>query len=364
MPTINDIAAKLGISKGTVSKALNNADDVSEPLRKKVLETAVEIGYKKNRIRKTDEKKLCIIVENMDYENPTAFGYDIIMGFKKLAIPMGWEVEVVPISPKRQKEISFDVFMLEYGYQGAFILGFALTDPWMNDLKTASTSAVLYDNYIQENPNISYIGVNNDEGIDMAVSYLKKLGHTHIGYLGGALKSYITRARYQAYLRAMKKNGLSIQENYIGCSYFISECTQVYLPILLKSGVTAIICGQDNLANSIMIHCHELGYRVPEDISIIGFDDAPMSAYTQPPLTTIRQNRTALGNCGFYALNSLLNHTPISSLLLRAELILRSSAGIVRSSSIRQELVKHTLLHPTPNKNLVPQVKKIVIHER
>lgn len=362
MPTINDIAAKLGISKGTVSKALNNADDVSEPLRKKVLETAVEIGYKKNRIRKTDEKKLCIIVENMDYENPNGFGYEIIMGFKKLAIPMGWEVEVVPISPKRQKEISFDVFMLEYGYQGAFILGFALTDPWMKDLKTANTPAVLYDNYIQENPRVSYIGVNNEEGINMAISYLKQLGHTHIGYLGGALESHITRARYQSYLHAMEAHELPVQKNYIGCSYFISECAQVYLPILLKSGVTAIICGHDNLANSIMIHCQELGYRVPEDISIIGFDDAPMSAYTQPPLTTIRQNRSALGNCGFYALNSLLNQTPISMLLLRAELILRNSAGAVRKTPIQRELVKHTLLHSASNKNKVPHIQKYLFN--
>lgn len=357
MPTINDIAAKLGISKGTVSKALNNADDVSETLRKKVLETAVEIGYSKNRIRKDASKKLCVMIENMAYENPTSFGYDIIMGFKKLAIPSGWEVDVISMTKKEQKQISYDVFMLEHEYQGAFILGFSLTDPWMEELKTARTPAVLYDNYILENPRVSYIGVNNEEGIDMAISHLKELGHTRIGYLGGALKSHITRTRFRAYQNAMEAYDLPVHKSWTGCSYFISECAQLYLPILLKNHVTAIVCGHDELAHSIMLHCQELGYRVPEDISIIGFDDAPISAYTQPPLTTIRQDRTALGHCGYYALNSLINQTSISMLLLRAQLIVRKSTAKVREEPIKQNTVKQTLLHPVSRKS-VPRISK------
>lgn len=327
MPTINDIAQKLGISKGTVSKALNNADDVSETLRKRVLETAVEIGYKKNRIRKDSPKKLCIIIENMDYENPIGFGYDIVMGFKKLAIPDGWEVELVDMTAEAQSQQSYDMFMLKNEYKGAFILGFSLTDPWMEELKTSTTPAVLYDNYIQENPTVSYIGVNNEEGFNMAVAYLKELGHTRIGYLGGAMESHVMKARYYAYLRAMEHNNLPVGKDTIGYSYHISECTQKYLPILLEHNVTAILCCHDALANAVMTHCAELGYRIPHDISVIGFDDASFSAYTIPPLTTIRQDRNALGQCGYYALTSLLNNTAISSLLLRAELVKRNSVS-------------------------------------
>lgn len=327
MPTMNDIAAKLGISKGTVSKALSNADDVSETLRKKVLETAVEIGYEKNRIRKDSPKKLCIIVQYMDYQNPVSFGYDIIMGFKKLAIPEGWEVEIAEMTPRLQKQQSYETFMLENEYKGSFILGFTLTDPWMEDLKTSRTPAVLYDNYIQENPSVSYIGINNEEGFDMAISHLKKLGHTRIGYLGGALESHVTKVRYNAYHRAMEHYALPVEEGMTGYSYHISECTQKYLPVLLEHEVTAIVCSHDALANAVMTHCTELGYRIPQDISVVGFDDAPFSAYTLPPLTTIRQDRNALGRCGYYALSSLLNHTAISSLLLRAELIARDSVG-------------------------------------
>ena len=91
MVTINDIAAKLGISKGTVSKALNNATDVSDEMRKKILYTAVELGYVNKRQQKK-QKKLCILIENMDYDTPNQFGHDIILGFKQMAEPEGWSV--------------------------------------------------------------------------------------------------------------------------------------------------------------------------------------------------------------------------------------------------------------------------------
>ena len=89
MATINDIAAKLGISKSTVSKGLNNADDVGAETRKKILETAVELGYINKRQQKKS-KKLCILIENMNYDTPNQFGHDIVLGFKQMAEPEGW----------------------------------------------------------------------------------------------------------------------------------------------------------------------------------------------------------------------------------------------------------------------------------
>ena len=96
MATILDIAEKLGVSKGTVSKALNGAPDISETLRKTILETAVEMGYTRRRRQKQTAKKLCILVENLDYEEPHQFGYDIVTGFRQMAEPAGFLVEIFP----------------------------------------------------------------------------------------------------------------------------------------------------------------------------------------------------------------------------------------------------------------------------
>lgn len=334
MPTINDIAIELGISKGTVSKALNNADDISETLRKKVLEKAVEMGYEKNRVRKGLNKKVCIIIENMDYTEPTHFGYDIVMGFRKMAAHDNWQVDVVPMTIELQREVSYDVFMLEHEYQGAFILGFSLEDPWLEELKTSRTPAVLYDNSIANNSTVCYVGTDCIEGFEQAIGRLKELGHEKIGYLGGALGSHITKARYEAFFHAMKTHGLEPDPEAIGCSYFISECTQKYLPRLLKRGVTAIMCCHDLLALSTITECQECGYRVPEDISIVGFDDSPYSAYTTPPMTTIRQNRLEIGKCSYFALCSLQNQIAIGTMLLRSQFVERGTIGAVRKHEL------------------------------
>ena len=93
--------------------------------------------------------------------------------------------------------------------------------------------------------------------------------------------------------------------------------------------MTAIICSHDNIAAASITQCHQLGYKVPEDISIIGFDDLPIAAYTSPPLTTIKQDRIELGKSGFFALSSLLSNIPISTFLLHAKLIERKTTSKV-----------------------------------
>lgn len=330
MTTIQDIANKLGISKGTVSKALNGAPDISETLQKQVLETAVELGYTKLRRYKKSAKKLCIFVQkdNIQYEEPRHFAYDIVMGFRQLAEPAGFQTETIPVDEHIQRSVPYDVFMLQNDFVGSFAVGFSLNDPWMRDFRISHTPAVLYDNHITGNPFISYIGIDNDEGMELAVSHLKKLGHRKIGYLSSALGSYIMQIRHRAFFRAMHQNGLKTEPSYSGCSYYLSDCMEKHLPRFLDMGMSAIICSHDTIASAAMIQCQQLGYRVPEDISFIGFDDLPICPYTSPPLTTVRQDRIELGKSGYYALSSLLNGTSIGTILLHAQLITRDSTTL------------------------------------
>lgn len=328
MATLDDIAQQLGISKATVSKALNGAKDVSKKTQQAVVEKAVELGYSRMNYSSA-APRIAVFVINMDYLKPDDFGYDIIVGFRKAAEPAGYQVEVVPLTREIQETCRYDEYMMRENYVGSLFLGMCLLDPWIREFDTCKSPTILYDNHISCNPNVTSVGVDNVESIGLAINHLHALGHTKIGYLSSALEAYIYQQRYKAFIQIMTELGLVADESVMGNSYHVNACLSQHLPRLLKNGCTAIICSHDMLAHSAMFYCGELGLRVPDDISIVGHDDIPFCRYTTPPMTTIRQNRPALGKSAFYALSCQLNDVPLSTHLLHAELIVRSSSGPV-----------------------------------
>lgn len=327
MATIKEIANKLGISISTVSKGLNGASDISEELRQLVLDTAVELGYTTKRMKKEAHKKLCLFIENMDFESADQFGYDIVLGFKQAAYRDRWDVTILPINPAFQQQEKYDTFMLKNGYSGAFLVGFALQDEWMTQLETTTIPTALFDNFIKKNPNVAYIGTDSFEGIDTAIDHLVKLKHTKIAFLNGSLHSMITEHRQQAFYESMAAHNLPVPKHMIANGYYVAESAKNFVSSFLEQGATAIVCGNDLIAYGVMKECVQHGFLVPEDISVIGFDDLPLSAQMSPPLTTIRQERVELGKCGYMALHSLMHHVSVSKTLLRPQFILRNSTA-------------------------------------
>ena len=324
MATLADIARSLGVSKGTVSKALNGAADVSEAMRTAVQEKAVELGYIPP-VRRSGTAQLALFITNMECDTPEDFGYDIVMGFRKMAEPAGFKVDIIRLDTQLQLDHRYDAYMERNRYCGGLFLGLSLLDPWIKEFATCKTPTVLYDNQISGNPMVAQIAVDCFEGMQQTIQHLKELGHRKIGYLSSALQAYVYQQRYHAFFRAMDESGLPGSQSLAGSAYHISEVLTHHLPRLLDEGCTAIVCSHDNLAYSVLLHCRELGLRIPEDISIVGFDDIPLCRYSRPPMTTVRQDRTDLGKCAFSALSALMNGVPISSIFLRPELIRRSS---------------------------------------
>ena len=327
MATIKDIASRLGISVSTVSKGLNGASDISEELRQTVLDTAVEMGYTTKRMKKEEHKKLCIFIENMDYETANQFGYEIVLGFKQAAYRDNWEVVVTPITPAFQTSEKYDTYMLKNGFSGAFLVGFALHDDWMSQLSATNIPTVLFDNYIRQNPAVGSVGTDNFEGIDMGIDHLVSLGHTKIAFLNGSLNSMVSDQRQQAFIDSMQSHNLPISEELTAYGYYVADSAKYHVPNFLAAGATAIMCGNDLIASGVITECKKQGYSVPEDISVIGFDDLPISAHLTPPLTTIKQDRVELGKSGYYTLSSLLNKVSISKTILRAQFIRRKSTA-------------------------------------
>lgn len=337
MATIKDIANRLGISVSTVSKGLNGANDISEELRQMVLDTAVEMGYTTKRMKKEEHKKLCIFIENMDYESPNQFGYEIILGFKQAAYRDNWDVTVLPINPTFQMNERYDTYMLKNGFTGAFFVGFALHDEWMAQLATTTIPTALFDNYVKKNPNVGYVGTDNFEGIDSAVDHICSLGHKRIAFLNGSLNSMVSEQRQQAFLDSMESHELPVDENLLANGFYVADSAKYHVPNFLASGATAILCGNDLLAYGTIEECRSRGFRVPEDISVIGFDDLPTSLTYSPPLTTVRQDRIELGKSGYYTLNSLIHHVSISKTLLRPQFIVRESTTSAPKRRVKKE---------------------------
>lgn len=329
MVTIKDIAKELGVSPGTISKGLNNASDVSEAMKKKILDTAIAMGYTRTKLKKSDGKrKICIFMENMDYQSSSQFGYDIVVGFKQESIKEGYEVSLLQVSPSFQLSEDYDTFMLKNGFEGSFCVGFALEDKWLQSFKTTKTPTVLFDNYVPLNPNTCYIGTDSTEIMELLVDHLYNLGHRKIAFLNGSEHSLITEQRMAAFYESMAKRGLEVDEELAIYAYFVSRVAEDHVPNILKKGATAIICGNDVIASGVYTELMGKGLSIPEDISVVGIDDIPLSSLLTPPLTTVKQERALLGRLGFFALNSIITHNmAISRNLLRPELIVRASTA-------------------------------------
>lgn len=330
MATIKDIATHLGISISTVSKGLNGASDISDDLRQLVLDTAVEMGYSPKRSKKEEFRKLCLFVTNMEYKTLDTFGYDIVLGFKQNAFKHKWDVTIMEIDVKFQEQNKYDTYLLQHGYCGAFILGLALHNPWMEQMKTTTMPTVLFDNFIDGNHNVGYLGTDSHEGIHMAVEHLVNLGHKKIAFLNGSPGSLISDERQEAFENAIKEYNIDCNERMMAKVDFAANSAHHHVPNFLKEGATAIVCSNDLLAKGTIETCTKEGFRVPEDVSVIGFDNIPIAATTEPPLTTISQQRNELGRCAYTTLHSLINHVSISRTMLRPQLVERESTTVVK----------------------------------
>ncbi len=327
MPTIKDIADILDISTGTVSKGLNGGDDISEQLRNKILDTAVAIGYKSKRMQQKENKAFCIFLKNLEHSSVSQFSHDVILGFKQIALPKGYRIELINATVELQKSCDYDTYMLKHGFQGGFFMGFSLNDPWILRLSTIITPTVLLDNFDPNNHCVSYVGTDNVEAMRKVVEHFVSLGHRKIGFINGDESSTVSSKRGEAFLNALTTYDLELFPGQVQYGHYSQSEAKEFVPDFVQAQVTAIMCCSDIMAMGVITRCQELGLHVPNDISVVGFDDLPLSAHLSPALSSIRQERGELGKLAFTTLCSLLNDVHISQTLLRPTFIVRESTG-------------------------------------
>lgn len=333
--TIRDVAKKAGVSVSTVSRAFNNYGDISESTRDAILKISNELGYKPNIVAKSLSSsrhyRVGMLVENYDTSgmlNPLVF--EILLSFRDAVSKQDYEIVLLPTTSENQKQESLEKLFNEKKIDGAFIMGLKTTDEYYRELKTIKYPCVLYDVSI-DNSMVSSVGVDNIKGAFLAVEHLIKLGHKRIAFIDGHKEAEVSYERLDGYYLALNRYGIPIDNSLVEYSDFSDKGAEQSVEKLLKDHkeFTAVFCASDLMAAGAINMLSNLGYLVPDDISVVGFDDIFIAQYLNPKLTTIRQNRAKIGQSAANVLISMVSGQEIGRVMVDPELIVRDSTRMI-----------------------------------
>jgi len=292
---IKQISEITGFSAATISNALNHKKGVNAQTATKILQVAKELGYiSETRITKI---KFVIYKRNGLIIDDTPFFSLLIDGIEKECRESGFEIVLGHLN-RNDADYEQQVKRLIHDRSAAVILlGTELLEEDVEIYKDAGCLFLMLDYWCWD---MSFNGVliNNADSARMAVDYLIKKGHKEIGYLRGDFRIKAFRSREAGYGIALKKAGLPAKREYVfNLSTTLNGARQDMFAYLEKKPVlpTAFFADNDMIALGAMKAFREMGYRIPEDISIIGFDDLPFSEIASPPLTTIRVPNQEMG---------------------------------------------------------------------
>ncbi|WP_058485562.1 LacI family DNA-binding transcriptional regulator [Defluviitalea phaphyphila] len=299
MITIYDIAKKVGCSSATVSKALNNYPDVNPKTKEKIIKTAKEMGYIPNSQAQFLTKKktwnIGVLFEVETDKGITHYFFaEILQSFKEYAEAAGYDLTFVSRKIGKDK-LSFLEYVRRRRCDGVIITSFDYKNKQILELINSSIPVVVIDyNY----SNVSGVFSKNYRGMELLTQYLIDLGHREIVYIHGTINDYVTGARVKGFKDTLRKNNIILNNNnLVEGMYYDRKTTQDKVFEILKRDhiPTAIIFSDDYAAVGGIKVIKELGYKIPKDISVAGFDGIELGEMVYPRLTTIKQNTKLIG---------------------------------------------------------------------
>ncbi|MCM3585352.1 LacI family transcriptional regulator [Mesobacillus maritimus] len=303
MATIKDVAKKAGVSIGIVSKAFNNYPDVSEKTRQRILDIAKEMNYTPNVVAKNLSSKRQLTIGmitsgllNMDGKD----NFNLFNMYKGAysAVEEKYELAYFFTDSVKQKEKSYAQFCRERNIGGAILQGISVDDPYFKELVDTNIPCVLIDLTTESDKEglIGNVSTNNYEASREVANYLIESNHRKIVIMAGKVETVVNTERLSGVMAAFKENGLELKEEDVLHANFSEEQAYLMAKEYLKTKQpTAFLCFSDLMAFGVMKAVKESGLRIPEDISITGFDGLIIAEYTQPLLTTVRQDFFEIG---------------------------------------------------------------------
>lgn len=302
MPTIYEIAKKAGVSPSTVSKVFHNYSDVSQKTKEKVMQVVESMGYVPNltaQSLKTNKSYLVGVMfsERIGIGIENNYYSTVLESFRKAMGSHGYDTVFIN-KTLGDNEMGYLEHCKYRNIDGILIITAQPDDMDIDKLRANNIKCVTTDIHYKNTP---YITSDNISGSRMAVKYLYDMGHRRIAHISGPRSVMSFDERYHGYVQGLKDIGSEFDKSYyVEVETFSNqlayESTQHFLSRFSKNNrPTAIYAGLDIIAIEAIKAIGSLGLKVPEDISIIGFDDVKMSRYVTPALTTVAQNTELIG---------------------------------------------------------------------
>jgi DNA-binding LacI/PurR family transcriptional regulator len=326
-----DIAAHADVSEATVSRVLNGKPGVADATREAVLESLDVLGYDRpSRLRRKAADLVGLIVPELT--NP------IFPAFAQIIETSLARHQFTPVlctqTPGGVHEDDYVQMLLDRGVAGIIYISGqhadTATDPERYvRLRERGLPIVLVNGYL-EDVDAPFISNDDVASMELALSHLVQLGHTQIGLAVGPDRFVPVIRKIEGYRASMSQLlGRPDVDELIERTLFSVEGGDTAGARLIERGCTAVVCGSDLMALGVIRAARRAGLRVPEDLSVVGYDDSPLIAFTDPPLTTVRQSVAAMSEAAVRALLDEIagEPAPRGEFVFRPELVVRASTG-------------------------------------
>ena len=296
--TISQVAKRAGVSVATVSRVINQSGTVTPETAQKVLEAIQSLGYQPNiwgrNLRRGESRVVLVLVPNVTnpYYAPIIAGAEDALGREGYSMML-----CLTNNADAERQSFFLEFMRDGRADGAILIGASDHDPGV--VQVAEEYHLVQCCEYCDSPAVSRVSIDNFEAARQAVARLLELGHTRVALMGANNRFISTRCRRDGYRAALQAWGLPLREEYevlASADYSFSSGVEAARRLLNRpEPPTALFCVSDVLALGALQAARELGIRVPEELSVVGFDDVEYAVMFQPHLTTIRQPCYELG---------------------------------------------------------------------
>jgi LacI family transcriptional regulator len=345
--TIQELAARTGVSVATVSRALNGSPEVSDATRDRILALAHELDYTPSAAARTLVSRrshvVGVILEtgpgHPDLLHP--FFQEVLVGLKHGAGARGYDLLLFATDEPGNGFGGSHSYLRRaghHGVDGVVVMGFDGSDGEIEKLTASGLPCIAVD-AILAGKRTGYVMSENKNGAAMAVRHLHELGHERIATIAGPFATRPGFDRLEGYLEELERLGVETREEYVveGDFYDESGYRATRQLLELEDPPTAVFAASDLMAAGALRAAHELGVAVPEGLAVIGFDDIGLAALIQPALTTVRQDMEAIGKAAAEALGRMIEDSDATpaELLVPTRLVVRSSCGAKGASGER-----------------------------